>query len=108
MTEDSLIVITPIQLKQTNLIFVEHSMLKLEVEILGRKVDIQEKLNENLSQSLVVKDQKIWNLESTNSLRQVLIDDQNKEIKKLKREKKWLIFGGCTIGVASFVLGLTL
>lgn len=38
ITSDSLIVITPLQLKQANLIFVEHKSLKLENSLLNEQV----------------------------------------------------------------------
>ena len=46
ITEDSLIVITPEQLKVTNLIFNEHKMLSEKVKLLDAQIDALEKINE--------------------------------------------------------------
>ena len=48
VTEDSLVVITPQQLKHTNLIFLEHRKLSKEVDLLIQQVNGLETINKNL------------------------------------------------------------
>lgn len=105
---DSLIVITPIQLKQTNLIFLEHAKLIKEFKLVSEKLRLQEETIEAQSKSLVLKDEQLFNLKSINGLQQVLIEDQDKIIEKYRKRKTVFIVGGCTIGVSFFVLGLLL
>lgn len=59
MTTDSLIVITPIQLKKTNLIFLEHKMLLNKVPLLESQVSNLEKINGTLEKSDSIKQAQI-------------------------------------------------
>ena len=50
MTNDSLIIITPIQLKKTNLIFLEHAKLLTINTELNKQIDNYSKINQNYKQ----------------------------------------------------------
>lgn len=103
-----MIVITPIQLKQTNLVFLDHSRLSKENTLLKIKNDLQAEISKNLSEALQAKDEQIFNLQSINGLSEVLIADQQREIQKYKRRSRRLIIGGCVIGASLFLLGAVL
>lgn len=55
---DSIVLITPEQLKETNLIFNEHNLLKTKVPLLERKIQVLTEINDNHSKidSLRVKE----------------------------------------------------
>lgn len=97
LTQDSLIVITPTQLKKTNLIFLEHQKLKLEIPQLERKIGLQQEANTILQQSLVVKDQQISNLHEINNINESILLAKDSELKKYKVQNKLFIIGGCTV-----------
>lgn len=44
---DSIVLITPEQLKETNLIFNEHNLLKTKVPLLERKIQVLTEINDN-------------------------------------------------------------
>lgn len=44
---DSIVLITPEQLKETNLIFNEHNLLKAKVPLLERKIQVLTEINDN-------------------------------------------------------------
>ena len=46
---DSIVLITPEQLKETNLIFNEHNLLKTKVPLLERKIQVLTEINDNHS-----------------------------------------------------------
>lgn len=46
---DSIVLITPEQLKETNLIFNEHNLLKAKVPLLERKIQVLTEINDNHS-----------------------------------------------------------
>lgn len=97
LTQDSLIVITPTQLKKTNLIFLEHQKLKLEVEQLENKIGLHEETNSLLQQLLEVKEQQISNLHKINTFNESLLSIREEELKKYKVQNRLFVIGGCTI-----------
>ena len=97
LTQDSLIVITPTQLKKTNLIFLEHQKLKLEVEQLENKIGLHEETNSLLQQLLEVKEQQISNLHKINTFNESLLNIKEEELKKCKVQNRLFVIGGCTI-----------
>lgn len=101
---DSLIVITPSQLKQTNLIFAEHQKLKSLNIQLDSKYTIQEEISSILNQSTIVKDLQITNLQAINSINKTTLLNTNKELSQYKRRQKLLVIGGCTIGASLTLL----
>jgi len=92
---DSLVVITANQLKQTNLIFLEHDKLSNENKMLYNKVALLDSLNNNY-----VKIDSINNI-TINNLKQELA-------KKSKKPIKQYIIGGSFGAVLGLVLGILL
>lgn len=92
---DSLVVITANQLKQTNLIFLEHDKLSNENKMLYSKVALLDSLNNNY-----VKIDSINNI-TINNLKQELA-------KKSKKPIKQYIIGGSFGAVLGLVLGILL
>lgn len=97
--EDSIIVITPTQLKQTNLIFNEHNKL----------------LKENKVQQNIISDYSkiIVNYETLDSLNNMKINSYQQEIEKstkaLKKSKFWNHLKTWTIcGISLYALIITL
>lgn len=93
--EDSLIVITPTQLKQTNLIFAEHKKLLQTDSIYKKQIEI---LKEAISVSLELDS--VYNKKLNNYY--TIIQDKEKENTKLKKRIKNsknlnLILGGSSI-----------
>lgn len=100
---DSLIVITPLQLKKTNLIFLEHRKFKLENKELRLQTDkykqlysnclvmdsINTSINSQLRTELLVRDEEL--------------QKQRKIVSRQKRQIKGLTIGGITVSVALLV-----
>lgn len=92
---DSLVVITADQLKQTNLIFLEHSKLSNENKLLYDKINLLDSLNSNY-----VK------IDSINTIK---INNLNKELKaKSKKSYKGYIIGGGAGTILGLILGILL
>lgn len=94
---DSLIVITPIQLKQCNLIFIEHEKQKLLIPQLENKIISLNKINSILEKSdslRSIQNQKDF-ITINNNLK--AIDNLNEKIRitniKKKRLRNWTISG---------------
>lgn len=92
---DSLVVITANQLKQTNLIFLEHNKLSNENKMLYNKITLLDSLNNNY-----VKIDSINNI-AINNLKQELS-------KKSKSPVKHYIIGGSFGAVLGLILGILL
>ena len=100
---DSLIVITPLQLKKTNLIFLEHRKFKLENNELRLQTDkykqlysnclvmdsINTSINSQLRTELLVRDEEL--------------QKQLKIVSRQKKQIKGLTIGGITVSVALLV-----
>ena len=101
---DSLIVISPTQLKQTNLIFLEHKKLSLENSELKIQNENYGKLVFNYQVSDSVKNEQISLL--TNSLGEYnsIIEEQRVQIGKLQSSKK--LYKGIAVGGITISLGL--
>lgn len=101
---DSLIVISPTQLKQTNLIFLEHKKLSLENSELKTQNENYGKLIFNYQVSDSVKNGQISLL--TNSLGEYnsIIEEQRVQIGKLQSSKK--LYKGIAVGGVTISLGL--
>ena len=107
---DSLIVITPIQLKQCNLIFIEHEKQKLLIPQLENKIISLNKINSILEKSdslRNVQNQKDF-ITINNNLK--TIDNLNEQIRitksKKKRLRNWTI-GGFSLSALFGILWLT-
>ena len=97
--KDSIIIVTPIQLKNTNLIFAEHDKLLKENSLLKSQIDNYKEDNKLLMQSDSIKDLEIncysnINKELNNSLQ-----------KKNKSLLLWKI-GGITVSTSLLILFL--
>ena len=101
---DSLIVISPTQLKQTNLIFLEHKKLSLENSELKIQNENYGKLIFNYQVSDSVKNEQISLL--TNSLGEYnsIIEEHKVQIGKLQSSKK--LYKGIAVGGVTISLGL--
>ena len=96
LTNDSLIVITPQQLKATNLIFLEHKKLKLEVPELRMQINSYESLIKSYEQSDSIQNAKTERLLLHAENSEQVMQNQLREINKLESKNK--IFKGLTIG----------
>ena len=104
IVSDSLVLITSSQLKQTNLIFVEHQKLKSMNIQLDAKFNLQEEISSIFNQSTMIKDLQIANLEAINDINKSTLLNTNKELNQYKKKQKLLVIGGCTIGVSLALL----
>ena len=103
ISKDSLITITPTQLKQINLIFNEHSSLKKEKEVYLEQINSYERVIDNYQQldSVNIVKSKLYKQELQN--KENTISELNKVIKTSKTKhhiKNWII------GVLGAVVGL--
>lgn len=102
LTSDSLIVITPQQLKATNLIFLEHKKLKLEVPELNKQIVSYESLINSYAKSDSLKNSQIGGLTNYMEVSEQVRENQLREINKLKSKNqlyKGLSIGGVTVSV---------
>lgn len=102
LTSDSLIVITPQQLKATNLIFLEHKKLKLEVPELNKQIVSYESLINSYAKSDSLKNSQIKELTNYMEVSEQVRENQLREINKLKSKNqlyKGLSIGGVTVSV---------
>ena len=99
-----MIVISPTQLKQTNLIFLEHRKLSLENSELKIQNENYEKLIFNYQASDSVKNEQIGLL--TNNLGEYnsIIERQKVQLEKLQSSKK--LYKGIAVGGVTISLGL--
>ena len=103
ISRDSLITITPTQLKQINLIFNEHSSLKKEKEVYLEQINSYERVIDNYQQldSVNIVKSKLYKQELQN--KENIISELNKEMKTSKTKhhiKNWII------GVLGAIVGL--
>lgn len=96
LTNDSLIVITPQQLKATNLIFLEHKKLKLEIPELNKQIASYESLIRSYEQTDSVRNAQVKRLMLHAEVSEQVMQNQLREINKLESKNK--LFKGLTIG----------
>lgn len=104
INEDSLIFVTPLQLKKTNIIFVEHSQMKKQINLLKQSMQIKDSLlyfsnersNNYLKQLQLVK--------KSDSIKTNRINALNKSIKKKDRTNKIFLFSSCVLCLTSLLL----
>lgn len=96
LTNDSLIVITPQQLKATNLIFLEHKKLKLEIPELNKQIASYESLIKSYEQTDSVRNAQVKRLMLHVEVSEQVMQNQLREINKLESKNK--LFKGLTIG----------
>ena len=105
MTKDSLIVISPTQLKQTNLIFSEHEFLIEENSLLLQDIDYLDQLNYNLMQIDSNNTEEIQYLKTVNLDYSNSINTLQKKINRKTTTLNWTL-GTSTIIVCSLLLFL--
>lgn len=97
MTKDSLIVITPMQLKKTNLIFLEHRKFKLELAEVRKQLVNYDSLVSNYKKETILKQQQLDSLVTQFKRDQIKIAEYNNLLainnKKLKKQRKLSIYG---------------
>lgn len=106
LTSDSLIVITPQQLKATNLIFLEHKKLKLQVPELNKQIVSYKSLINSYVRSDSLKNSQVKELTNYIEVSEQVRKDQLREINKLKSKNqlyKGLSIGGITISIALLI-----
>lgn len=106
LTNDSLVVITPQQLKATNLIFLEHKKLKLEVPELHTQISSYESLIKSYEKSDSIQNAKIERLLLHAENSEQVMQNQLREINKLESKNKLfkgLTIGGVTVSVALLI-----
>ena len=96
LTKDSLIVITPAQLKQTNLVFLEHEHLQSKYALLEQQCNVQDSINIVLSQVQSNQNEIIDSLNLYNQQYEKNLVKMSKTNKKLKKLNK---------GLTSFSIG---
>lgn len=101
---DSLIVISPTQLKQTNLIFLEHNKLILENQELKSQLNNYSDLVLNYQTNDSIKNTQISLLKNNLDKYNTIIETQNTQIKKLRSSNK--LYKGITIGSFAISFGL--
>lgn len=106
LVNDSLVVITPQQLKAANLIFLEHKKFKLEVPELKRQITSYESLINSYERTDSVKNAQINRLMLHAQASEQVMQNQLREINKLESKKrlyKSLTVGGVTVSVVLLV-----
>lgn len=108
LVNDSLIVITPQQLKATNLIFLEHKKLKLELPELNKQIVTYESLIKSYAATDSIRSIEVKRLMLHAQVSEQVMQSQLREINKLESRKK--LYKGLTIGgfSVSVVLLVTL
>ena len=99
--QDSLIVITPTQLKETNLIFLEHKTFRLKIEELDKKITLQNQIEDKLNSSIILKDSIISSYERMNAINTSLLNEKDKQQKVLSRN---VIIGSAVIILSILIL----
>jgi hypothetical protein len=89
---DSLVVITPLQLKQTNLIFAEHSRLKQENQLLNSKIAL---LNRDAQIFHSIDSLRVIQLNNNTTTINNLTEAYNQSNKKIKFFRSLSIGGFC-------------
>lgn len=108
LVNDSLVVITPQQLKATNLIFLEHKKFKLEIPELKKQITSYESLINSYERNDSVKNAQINRFMLHAQASEQVMRNQLREINKLESKKK--LYKGLTVGgvTVSVVLLITL
>lgn len=103
---DSVIGITPIQLKTTNLIFVEHEKLLKENSLLKIQLDNYIKDNQLLTQTDSIRTIQLKSYKDLDTQNKKQIEQLNKDLSRKKRELTvWKIGGlGISVGLLLWLL----
>lgn len=109
VTKDSLIVITPLQLRKTNLIFLEHSKFRLEVKELNTQIADYESMINYYKEVSNNKQIQIDSLLNSYHRSQLIIENKNSIISKQDRKlkvRKTITICGITVGVVGILIGI--
>ena len=102
LVDDSLVVITPQQLKASNLIFLEHKKLKLERFELNKQLTSYELLTANYAKTDSIRLQQLARAELQMQMYDEAISKQREQIAKMNKKNKRLTtlsIGGFSISV---------
>lgn len=101
LVNDSLIVITPKQLKSTNLIFLEHKKLKLEKVELIKQVDSYALLTANLAKADSLRKLQLKRANMHIKLQDTAIQTQQEQLRKITKKNKRLTTLSTSLGVVT-------
>lgn len=104
LVDDSLVVITPQQLKASNLIFLEHKKLKLERFELSKQLTSYELLTANYAKTDSIRLQQLARAELQMQMYDEAISKQREQIAKMNKKNKRLT----TLSIGGFAISVGL
>lgn len=104
LVDDSLVVITPQQLKASNLIFLEHKKLKLERFELNKQLTSYELLTANYAKTDSIRLQQLARAELQMQMYDEAISKQREQIAKMNKKNKRLT----TLSIGGFATSVGL
>ena len=104
LVDDSLVVITPQQLKASNLIFLEHKKLKLERFELNKQLTSYELLTANYAKTDSIRLQQLARAELQMQMYDEAISKQREQIAKMNKKNKRLT----TLSIGAFAISVGL
>lgn len=104
LVDDSLVVITPQQLKASNLIFLEHKKLKLERFELNKQLTSYELLAANYAKTDSIRLQQLARAELQMQMYDEAISKQREQIAKMNKKNKRLT----TLSIGGFAISVGL
>lgn len=104
LVDDSLVVITPQQLKASNLIFLEHKKLKLERFELNKQLTSYELLTANYAKTDSIRLQQLARAELQMQMCDEAISKQREQIAKMNKKNKRLT----TLSIGGFAISVGL
>lgn len=104
LVDDSLVVITPQQLKASNLIFLEHKKLKLERFELNKQLTSYELLTANYAKTDSIRLQQLAQAELQMQMYDETISKQREQIAKMNKKNKRLT----TLSIGGFAISVGL
>lgn len=104
LVDDSLVVITPQQLKASNLIFLEHKKLKLERFELNKQLTSYELLTANYAKTDSIRLQQLARAELQMQMYDEAISKQQEKIAKMNKKNKRLT----TLSIGGFAISVGL
>lgn len=104
LVDDSLVVITPQQLKASNLIFLEHKKLKLERFELNKQLTSYELLTANYAKTDSIRLQQLARAKLQMQMYDEAISKQREQIAKMNKKNKRLT----TLSIGGFAISVGL
>lgn len=104
LVDDSLVVITPQQLKASNLIFLEHKKLKLKGFELNKQLTSYELLTANYAKTDSIRLQQLARAELQMQMYDEAISKQREQIAKMNKKNKRLT----TLSIGGFAISVGL